>query len=221
MSKQKNETPIIAEEMLSKSEAFVQKYKKAIVGIITVIILAIAGLLAYNNFVLEPKENEAAANIVYAQDYFEKDSFELALNGDGVNPGFLTIINEYDGTPTANLALAQAGICYAQLGQFDEAIKTLEQYEGEDKIVAPKVKHALGNCYSHKENYDKAIELVLEAADEAKNIAVTPYCLFDAAAMYEAKGNAAEAVKLYERITKEYPNSPVATQAKNLLEAAK
>ena len=67
----------------------------------------------------------------------------------------------------------------------------------------------------------KAIELLLEAAEEASNIAITPYCLFDAAAMYEAKDNTAEANKLYERITKEYPQSPVARQAKILLEAAK
>lgn len=221
MSKKQKETPILADEMLSKSEVFVQKYKKAIIGITLAIILVVGGMLAYNSLVAEPKENEAAANIIYAQDYFEKDSFELALNGDGINPGFLEIIEEYDGTDAANMALAQAGICYAQLGQFDEAISTLEQYNGEDRLIAPKVKHTLGNCYSHKENYDKAIELLLEAAEEASNIAITPYCLFDAAAMYEAKENTAEANKLYERITKEYPQSPVAMQSKILLEAAK
>ncbi len=220
MSKKNNERPILADEVLGKSEAFVLKYKKAILSGTVVIILAVAGFLAYNNFVAEPKEEEAHKSMIFAQNYFEMDSFELALNGDGTNPGFLKVIDKFNGTDAANLAEANAGFCYAQLGDYDNAIKHLENYSGNDQIVAPKVKHTLGNCYSHKENYNKAITLVLEAAEEANNSAVTPYCWFDAAAMYDAQNNAGKANELYGRIIKEYPNSPVAEQAQILLNAA-
>lgn len=223
MSKKKKETPILADEMLSKSEAFVQKYKKAIVAITAIILLVVGGLMAYRNLVQEPKENEAASSLVYAQEYFAKDSFNLALNGDGINPGYIAIINEYSGTNAANIAYAEAGICYAQMNDYDKAIEMLEQYKGnsDERIISPTIKHLLGNCYSHKENYDKAIELILEAAEEASNIAITPYCLFEVAAMYEVKGNAIEANKLYERIKKEYPRSPIANEAAALIEATK
>ena len=70
-------------------------------------------------------------------------------------------------------------------------------------------------------NINKAIELVMEAAEMANNIAVTPACLRDAAAMYEAQGNKAEALKLYNRINDEYPSSPVAYEANIKINAAK
>ena len=75
------------------------------------------------------------------------------------------------------------------------------------------MKHTLGTCYSHKENYDKAIELVLEAAEDANNSAVTPDCWFDAAAMYLAQGKKAEALELYNKIEQQYPNSHAAQLA--------
>ena len=55
----------------------------------------------------------------------------------------------------------------------------------------------------------------------ANNIAVTPACLRDAAAMYEAQGNTAEAMKLYNRIKDEFPASPVANEAEIKINAAK
>ena len=110
---------------------------------------------------------------------------------------------------------------FASSGNYDEAIKHLEAYNGEDQIIAPQMKHALGNCYSHKNNYEKAISLLLEAAEEANNPAVTPYCWFDVAAMYVEQGKKAEAVELYAKIKQEYPNTPVAEQAEIKLNSMK
>ena len=135
--------------------------------------------------------------------------------------GLLEIIEKYDGTSAANKANLYAGIVYAQQKQYEEAIKYLSEYEGNDNIVAAKAKQTLGNCYSQTGDMKKAIELVLEAATMANNIAVTPACWRDAAAMYEAQGNTAEAMKLYNSIKNEYPNSPIANEAEIKINAAK
>ena len=220
MSK-KNDTPIAPDEALGKAEEFVIKNKKAFIAVILVIIV-VAGLNALGVF--SPKSNEnsdanqAIANIEYK--VFEGD-FEKALNGDDFNIGLLEIINTYEGTTAANKANLYAGIIYAKQQQYDEAIKHLENYSGNDNIIAAKAKQTLANCYSQTGNLDKAIKLILEAAENANNIAVTPGCLRDAAAMYEAQGNAAEAAKLYNRIKDEYPNSPVASEANIKINAAK
>ena len=105
--------------------------------------------------------------------------------------------------------------------QYEDAIKYLSEYEGNDNIIAAKAKQTLGNCYSQTGDMNKAIELVLEAATMANNVAVTPSCWRDAAAMYEAQGNAAEAMKLYNSIKNEYPNSPIANEAEIKINAAK
>ena len=219
MSKKETEKPILADEVLGKSEAFVIEHKNKFLGAIIAIIVIVGGYLAYNTFVAAPKEAEAAKAIFKAEQYFVNGDLETALNGDGVNAGFLQVIEENGGTDAANLAYAYAGICYAQQQNFDEAIKHLEKYSGNDKLVSPMVKYALGNCYAYKENIDKAIKLVLEAADEANNIAVSPKCLFDAAAMYEKQGKADKAIELYNRIKNEYPQAPEAANIDRFINA--
>ncbi len=219
MSKKETEKPILADEVLGKSEAFVIEHKNKFLGAIIAIIVIVGGYLAYNTFVAAPKEAEAAKAIFKAEQYFVNGDLETALNGDGVNAGFLQVIEENGGTDAANLAYAYAGICYAQQQNFDEAINYLEKYNGNDKIVSPMVKYALGNCYAYKENIDKAIKLVLEAAEEANNITVSPKCLFDAAAMYEKQGKADKAIELYNRIKNEYPQAPEAANIDRFINA--
>ena len=220
MSK-KNDTPIAPDEALGKAEEFVLKNKKTFIAVILAIII-VAGLNALVVFSPESNENsdanQAIANIEYK--VFDGDT-EKALNGDDFNIGLLEIINAYEGTTAPNKAHLYAGIIYAKDKQYEEAISHLEKYIGSDNIIAAKAKQTLGNCYSHTGDLNKAIKLVLEAAEGASNIAVTPACLRDAAAMYEAQGNTAEAMKLYNRIKNEYPNSPVASEAITKINAAK
>ena len=220
MSK-KNDTPIAPDEALSKAEKFVLKNKNAFIGVILAII-AVAALNAFGVF--SPKSNEsneanqAIANIEYK--VFE-GNFEAALNGDDFNIGLLEIIEKYEGSSAANKACLYAGIVYAQMKQYEDAIKYLSEYNGNDNIIAAKAKQTLGNCYSQTGDINKAIELVLEAAVMANNVAVTPACLRDAAAMYETQGNKAEAMNLYYRIKNEDPTSPVASEAIVKINAAK
>ncbi len=220
MSK-KNDTPIAPDEALGKAEEFVLKNKKAFIGVILAIIV-VAALNAFGVFSPKSNENSEANQAIAAIEYkvLEGD-FETALNGDDLNMGLLEIIEKYDGTSAANKAQLYAGIAYAQMEQYDEAIKFLSAYEGSDNIIAAKAKHTLGNCYSQIGDQKKALGLILEAATLANNIAVTPACLRDAAAMYEAQGNTAEAMKLYNRIKDEFPASPVANEAEIKINAAK
>ena len=50
-----------------------------------------------------------------AEIYFEKDSFNLALNGDLNSAGFIDIADDYSSTKTGKLANYYAGICYLNL----------------------------------------------------------------------------------------------------------
>lgn len=219
MSKKETEKVILADEVLGKSEAYVIKHKNKFISAIVAIVAIVAGYLAYNTFVAEPREAEAAKAIFKAEQYFVNGDFETALNGDGINAGFLQVIEENGGTDIANIANAYAGLCYVQQQNYDEAISYLEKYSGSDRLVSPMVKYALGNCYAHKENIDKAIKLVLEAADEAENITVTPKCWFDAAAMYEKQGKTEKAIELYHRIKNEYPQAPEAANIDRFINA--
>ncbi|MGB0828151.1 MAG: hypothetical protein ACPGO9_01645, partial [Flavobacteriaceae bacterium] len=114
----------------SKTEEWVVKYQNLIFGFIGVVALSVLGYLGYQNFVLEPKEQEAASELNQAQYYFElavnsieADSlYKRALNGGEGKYGFLDIIENYKGTPAAKLAAYSAGMSYLNLKEYDNAI---------------------------------------------------------------------------------------------------
>ena len=92
------------EEALTSGEQFIEKNQKMIVNVVLVLVVIIAGYFGYNRFIAEPHAQEAANQIFGAQNYFEKDSFNLALNGDGNVLGFIEIADKYSSTPSGNLA---------------------------------------------------------------------------------------------------------------------
>ena len=118
------------EDALTQSEAFLIKNKKTIIGAILAIIIIIAGIVMYKNLYAVPREEKAQAALFKGQEYFEADAFAEALNGDSIGyVGFIKIADQYSGTDAANLAKAYAGLCYAHLGKFDEAVKALDSFD--------------------------------------------------------------------------------------------
>ena len=208
MSKNQTEqAPIAVEEVLSKSEAFVLKYKTAIVGAIVAVVVLVVGSILYNSYVAEPAEKEAAEALFPAQTLFNAGSFQEALDGDGANLGFIAIAEDYSSTKSGNLANAYAGMCLAQLGRYEEAIPYLKAFDGDDQMVAPAVLGTLGNCLAQTGDNSGAISKFIDAANEAENNTISPYYLMQAALMCEQDGNTSKALKLYEQIKADYPTS--------------
>ena len=136
------------EQTLISSEAFIEKYKKPIMYTFLVIVVLVAGYFLYRSFVLTPREEKANEMIFKGQQYFATDSYEKALNGDGQGfPGFLSIANEYGSTKAGNLAQLYAGLSYAKMGKFQEAVNYLKNFKDcGDEMVSPAALGALGNC---------------------------------------------------------------------------
>ncbi len=209
-NKTHSDAPIAADEVLSKSEAWILKYKTPIIAIIAAIVIIMVGSMAYNTYVAEPQEKEAAEAMFVAEGLFASQDFEKALNGDGVNLGFLQIIEEYGSTTAGNLAHAYAGMALAQLGRYEEAIDELKAFDGEDKIITPAALGTLGSCYAQTGDADAAAKYFVKAAEKANNNSISPFYLLQAGNIYEQQGNASKALKLYEEIKNEYSTSSIA-----------
>lgn len=209
MAEQKhNPNTMDVEEALSSSEAYVIKNKKTIMGVIIALVVIVGGWLLYNRFVSTPKELKASTMLAKGQEYFAMRQYDVALNGDSLSyQGFVKIAAEQSGTDAGNLANAYAGICMAQLGKYEEAIPYLEQFSGDDVMVAPAVKGALGNCYIHKGDLEKGASLLIEAADESDSQSLSPIWLLQAGEVYEKLGKNSEALKVYRTIKDKYFNS--------------
>ena len=101
------------EEIVSKSEQFIENNSKKIIYGIIAVALVVGAVLGIKHGYLVPQEKKAAAAMFKGEQYFARDSFALALNGNGADyEGFEAIIDQYGSTDAGNLAKAYAGICY-------------------------------------------------------------------------------------------------------------
>ena len=124
------------EETLSKTEQYIEDNQKSLLIIVGSIVAIIAIYLGFNNFYLDPLEQEAHADMFIAEMYFEKDSFNLALNGDGQYLGFLDVADEYSLTKAGNLANYYSGLCYLYTAQYEDAIDYLSSFSSDDIILS-------------------------------------------------------------------------------------
>ena len=216
MAEQKNQNEHLnVEDALTQSEAFLIKYKNAIIGGVVAVIIIVAGIIMYKNLYAEPREEKAQAALFKGQEYFEQDAFEQALNGDSIGfAGFLKVADDYSGTKAANLAKAYAGICYAQLGKYEEAVKMLDDFNGNDQMVAPAVLGAAGQL-------DKAASTLLSAADKADNNTLSPIFLLQAGEILVKQGKFDDAVSAYTKIKDKYFQSYQAMDIDKYIEQAK
>ena len=205
---QQQATPTM-EETLNQSEAFFLKYKKAIIGVVIALVVIIAGIVLYKTYVSGPNEIKASTAIAKGQEYFAANNFEMALNGDSTNfKGFAKLADEYSSTAAGNLANLYAGLCNAQLGKWDAAVKFLEAYDGaDDAMISPAAEAALGNAYAHLKQLDKAVTHLKKAAEKADNNSLSPTFLIQAGEILESQGKNDEALKMYQTVKEKYFNS--------------
>jgi len=206
-TKESNSAPIKnVESTLTTTEQFLEShYKELLIGLGVVVLLI--GIFWVGRIYLGKQDEEAKSQMYQAEKYFEMDSLNLALNGDGNYLGFIDIANDYKYTNSGNLARYNAGLCYLHLGQYEDAIDYLGKYKRKDKLIASLAIGATGDAYVELGDVEKGISLYLEAADFGDNSFNTPIFLMKAAELHELNNNYEKALELYERIQKEYPES--------------
>jgi tetratricopeptide (TPR) repeat protein len=195
-------------EIVSRSEKFIENNKKNITyGIIAVAIL-VGAVIAYNSLYLGPKAKNAAVAIFKGEQYLMKDSFNLALNGDGVDyDGFEYIIEKFGGTKQANLAKAYAGICYYNLGDNESAIEVLKSFKSSEENISPAIIGLIGDCYVETGNIKEGISYFEKAAAKANNDFLSPLYLKKAGIAYENLQQYNDAVKVYTAIKEKHAAS--------------
>jgi len=192
------------ENALTRTEMFIENNNKIIMIIIGAIVLIIGGYLGYKKFYIGPMEDEAHQEMFMAEQYFSKDSFNLALKGDAQYPGFITIIDQYGSTKAGNLSNYYAGICYLNLGQFDKAIEYLSDYSTDDKLLYPVSQGAMGDACIELGKTEEALSYYKKAADEKPNEFTSPIYMMKAGFALEKLNKWEEALAIYERIEKEF-----------------
>ncbi len=195
------------EQSLTRTEQFIQKNQNTLSTVVVAVLAIIAAYLAYDRYIALPNERVAQAQMFMAERYFEQDSFNLALNGDGNYLGFKSIIDEYGSTQSGNLAYYYAGISSLKTQNFEQAIEYLQEFDSDDALVSPIAKGAIGDALTELGKLEEAADYYEEAAENSENTLTTPYFLFKAARVFEETNQLDKALAAYEKIDKEYHNS--------------
>ena len=136
--------------------------------------------------------------------YFEADSLDKALNGDGNNLGFLEIIDEYGVTDAANLANFYAGVSYLKQGKFELARLYLEDFNASDLLIQARAYGLVGDSYMEEKKYDDAAKYYNKAANYKPNKYFSPSYLMKEALAYEKLNQNDKARETYDKIINLY-----------------
>ena len=210
MAKKNNKTDdqfAQVEGALTRTEQYIEDNQDKLMKIVGAVIAVIAIYVGYGKFILDPLEEDAQSEMFYAEIYFAKDSFNLALNGDGQYLGFIDISDEYSGTKPGNLANYYAGLSYLHLKDYENAIDYLKEYSSDDIILSSLAIGCIGDAYLELGEQDMALEYFQDAADNNDNGFTTPRFLMKQAIVLELQEDYEGALELYKRIKSDYKSS--------------
>ncbi len=194
------------EEALSNTEKWIENNQKTLWIIFIAVLVVAFGIYGVSRYTKKRDEN-ASSQIFKAQQYFESEQYESALNGDGNNAGFLDIINDYGSTKTGKLAAYYAGISYMKQGNYNEALNYLKKYNNKDQVLGAMALGAMGDCYMELNDLQNAASYYGKAAAKNANEFTSPMFLMKEGLTYEILNDYAKALNAYQTLKKDFPNS--------------
>ena len=201
------------QEALNTTSVWIEKNQNKLTWAVTIIVVLVVGALALNTYVIKPKAVEASNENAKAVAYFMQGDWEKALNGDDAECiGFQAVADEYKCYQAGKLAALYTGVCYYQMGQFEDAAAYLNKFSADDLTIEPAALQLLGDAYVQMEDFAKAVK-AFEAAAKSGNELIAPMSLKKAGLVYLELGDKAAAKKAFETIKTDYPAS---TEAQNI-----
>jgi len=205
------------EQALTRSEQFIEDNQKVLTYILGGLIVVLLIIIGGNRYYLKPLNEEAAADMYYAERFFEMDSFNLALNGYGTYPGFLNVIDDYGISKSAKISKYYAGVCYHQLGDHEAAVNLLNKFKTDDLLVGAAKYSTLGDAYVEMGDMSKAISAYKSGIEKYENNFSSPIILKKLGLVYEELGQLDDALETYKVIETTYPGTSEGKEIKKYI----
>ncbi|MDA0314528.1 MAG: tetratricopeptide repeat protein [Bacteroidetes bacterium] len=200
------ENPEVIAERIVPGEDFLKKNSKILGGVVAVVIALIGGILFFQ-YNTQKQNEKAKVEMFQAVYFFEQDSVDFALNGDGINKGFLSIVENYPRTDAANLSHLYIGSIFLSQKKFEDALTHLEEFSSDDYLVQSKAFSLMGDAQLELGKIDEAIALYTKAARTNENKFMSPKYLAKLAVAQEEAGKVEDAIKTYAEIEEKYYES--------------
>ena len=141
-----------------------------------------------------------------------------AARSEAAAQKFAQVAAKYPNTNPGRIAAYYAALCYEDLQRQNQALEELKKISsGKDKELASMAQYQIGVIY---ERYDKpadAAKIFRDLADHPSIFVPKQVVLLELAETLR-QNNPQEAIKVYEQLKKEFPNTAVADEADRGLE---
>ena len=190
-------------EKVEGAEHWIEQNPKIVFGVLGVIVL-MAGAYFGFRYWSGSQDEQAQKEMFMAIRYFEADSLDLAIEGDGNNLGFKQIIQDYPMTDAGNLANYYAGVICMKQQKAQLAVYYFDDFKSSDELVQARTYSLFGDAYMEQKKYEEAAEYYSKAADHKPNKFFTPTYLMKAGLAFEKSNQNDKAIKTYQRVIDEY-----------------
>ncbi|MEI6945822.1 tetratricopeptide repeat protein [Paraflavisolibacter sp. H34] len=205
--------------VVDRARDFWSRYSRPVLIASAAIIVLCGGYLAYKYAIQRPQEEKALESMFKAEEYYRMDSLNAALNGDGVNAGFLKVIDKSGGTPAGNLARFYAGSIYLKQGNPANAAKYLADFKTDAKQIQARAYKLLGDAYAEQGKNSDALDAYKKAAHHFEDDDVNSSEYLFLAAYFAARvaNNQKEAVDLFKELKDKFPRTEKGFEAEKYL----
>jgi predicted negative regulator of RcsB-dependent stress response len=186
------------------------KYAAAVL----IIIVAVAGFSIYS---YTSKQKARGLEYEAYKIYYNAPS-QGANKGDKYTKALDMFKKAYDSRKSPS-SLFYIAACYSELGNYEEAIKTLKDFTGRysgNEMYAPLAYQKLASAYIMKGDLQEA-QKTLATLYNLKGDILKDVALMESAKILEKEGKPDEAKLKYEELAKKFPNSPFNEEIKTKL----
>jgi tetratricopeptide (TPR) repeat protein len=188
-----------------KTEMFIEKYAKQIGIIFGLLVLGVLGYFAYQQFVENPKNEEATISYLAAQKNLSEGKDDLALGGkSAANPGFKGTYEQYSGTAAGKLSAYNAGLIKFKEGKYQEAYDLLDKFSSDNKILMALKYGAMGDALANLNKSEDALSMMDKAASASDDAYTSYYFTKKAGLLALALKKNDEAKKYFSTIDEKY-----------------
>lgn len=220
LPRQHGDTPEPVLDAYDRSLSWFDMNRGLVYGTIAFVLIAIAGIFAYSVW-QDRQEAEAQGALAGAARLYERGDYRVALDGDGMVPGLLEVVDEYGSTDAGNLAHFYAGDALFRLAEYDGALEHFEAYDADDDILGASALAGRAAILESRGEYDEAGDLYVRAAGQFESAATSPGYLLSAGRSYEAAGDYGSAIEAYEQLEEDFADAPEAQNVAVLLARAR
>ena len=193
---------------LYKTQNIYDEYRTQIIA--AAIIVAAVAIIGYWYINQQNTANEKAGiQLAKVMKIFDSGSYLEAIEGrQGTDiVGLKRIVEEYGSTDNGETAKIYLANAYAYLGNNEEAIKYYKDYSGGIDLYEAAALAGQAGYYASNNEYKKAADLYLQAANVTELNAQNADYLLSAAINYINAGENEEAEVLLQKIKKDYRTS--------------